>query len=108
MERPEYRSHYGDPEPFNKIVAVNRTLDGAIESAVSELVSRDALETLMTDELQWSEEVQDSLGEDLEFHIFVHRSRTDFDGIGFICGAESEDEPGTKYELRIEKMSMGR
>ena len=59
VERPEYRSHYGDPEPFNNLVAVNRTLDGAIESAVGELVSRDVFETLMTEELQWSEEFQE-------------------------------------------------
>ena len=49
----------------------------------------------------------ESLGEDLEFHAFVNRSHADSHGIDFICGAESQDEPGTKYELRIEKMSMG-
>ena len=108
-EEAAHPSHYEESSSaLNKNLALNRTMDGAIESALTELVDHDILESLVADQLEWSKEDMATLGPELNFHAFVHIADADSGGIDFTFGDDVPYEPGTKYELRIDTISIGK
>lgn len=84
------------------IVSVNRSIDGALQAAIEELIDYGALDT---EELGWSEEEVEVLGGQEELYAFVHHAKLSRDRIYYY--REQLEAVDCQYELDITKLVIG-
>ena len=94
------REEYNDTG--SHIVAVRRSIDGALEAAVDELLDYGALDT---EELEWAEEEVEVLGGQEELYAFVHHAEVSEGRIYY--DRQQTEAVDCIYELWIDKLSVG-
>ena len=91
-------------DPSSEIIAVNRSVDGALQAAIKSLGDYDALVGII-DELGWSDEDVSVLGGETDVYAFVHQAAMGQDKIYFQY--VDDEAEGVQYEVEIVKLSLG-